>query len=467
MNPGAVPNACVFVPDTSRNADSFGYNARSEVTAASVLTNAYTYAYDFIGNHTTSSVDSVTTTYSANSLNQYTAISNLVLSCNSVYDLDGNLITNGVFSYTYDVENRLTAAYSNSVCVVSNAYDYMSRRVAKWTPSHTTTLVYDGWLPIAEIVATSTATTTNLFVWGKDLSGTPQGAGGVGGLVATHMNGAWYFPFYDANGNITAYVDEQGTVVAEYTYDAFGGIFAQSGSMGDTFHPRFSTKYFDAETGLYYYGMRFYLPDLHRWLTRDPIEEQGGLNLYAFCGNDGNQMDYLGLKKCRCTVESFELTVKGWTGSWPNFLGVYSKQLVVKFKLRLKAPATKADCVIEQYMLGTVERGGIQRDLFDVWEEDRPSWPTDPFWNPSSGWGISGGKWDRKGRVATWEDRPGFQGLTKKDFPVYYGGVGGVGKFQFITQVRDWDPARVVSELKWGLLIDYSTPKRGQFFFYL
>jgi RHS repeat-associated protein len=99
----------------------------------------------------------------------------------------------------------------------------------------------------------------------------------------------------DANGNITAYINEQGIVVASYAYDAFGDTVAQSGSMSDIFAHRFSTKYYDRETGLYYYGMRFYSPVLHRWLNRDPIEEDGGLNLYAFCGNDGvNRWDVLG-----------------------------------------------------------------------------------------------------------------------------------------------------------------------------
>ena len=228
---------------------------------------------------------------------------------------------------------------------------------------------------------------TNLNVWGKDLSDSMQGAGGVGGLLAVSMGGQYYFPCHDANGNITAYVDESGSVVAEYTYDAFGATIAQSGGLADTFVHRFSTKYYDTETGLYYYCYRFYSPELHRWLNRDPIEEEGGLNLYAFCGNDGNQVDLLGFQKCPCTVESFELTVKGWAGSWPNFLGVFSKQLVVKFKLKLKAPATKADCIIEQYMLGETKTKSSPHRQFETWEADRPSWPTDPFWNPSKGWG--------------------------------------------------------------------------------
>ena len=227
---------------TARNADTIGYNARSEVTAATILSNSFTYAYYDIGSHTASTANSVETTYTANNLNQYSEIS--VPSVPSVdnlsYDLDGNLLTRDVFSYSYDAENRMIAAYSNSVCVVSNAYDYMSRRVAKWTPSHTTTFVYDGWNVIAEHTHTQTHTLTNFYVWGKDLSGTTQGAGGVGGLLAVSMGGQYYFPCHDANGNITAYVNESGSVVAEYAYDAFGDTIAKSGSMADAFAHRFT-----------------------------------------------------------------------------------------------------------------------------------------------------------------------------------------------------------------------------------
>ena len=71
-----------------------------------------------------------------------------------------------------------------------------------------------------------------------------------------------------------------------YTYDAFGRTVSQSGPLADVFRHRFSTKYHDAETHLYYYGYRFYAPALMRWLNRDPIGEQGGANLYGFCGNN-------------------------------------------------------------------------------------------------------------------------------------------------------------------------------------
>jgi RHS repeat-associated protein len=168
-----------------------------------------------------------------------------------------------------------------------------------WTVAESRTFLHDGWNMIREIQHSnipSFHSSTNSYVWGLDLSGSLQGAGGVGGLLAVSMSGQYYFPCHDANGNITAYVNESGSVVAEYAYDAFGGLLAQTGSMADAFRFRFSTKYFDAETDLYYYGYRFYSPELRRWLNRDPIEEEGGLNLYRFCHNNAlNAVDLFGL----------------------------------------------------------------------------------------------------------------------------------------------------------------------------
>jgi RHS repeat-associated protein len=61
------------------------------------------------------------------------------------------------------------------------------------------------------------------------------------------------------------------------------------------FNYRFSTKPLDAETGLYYYGYRFYDPVTGRWPSRDRIGEKGGVNLYGFVGNDGVvYVDFLG-----------------------------------------------------------------------------------------------------------------------------------------------------------------------------
>ena len=107
------------------------------------------------------------------------------------------------------------------------------------------------------------------------------GAGGVGGLVAVSVDGDFYFPGYDNNGNVIGYWDESGSIVAEYAYDAFGKTIASSGSMASIFPHCSSTKYYDAETDLYYYGYRYYSPSLGRWISRDPIQEDAPAPLRA------------------------------------------------------------------------------------------------------------------------------------------------------------------------------------------
>jgi RHS repeat-associated protein len=103
------------------------------------------------------------------------------------------------------------------------------------------------------------------------------------------------FYAYDANGNVTDLVGTNGTGLAHYEYDPFGNPFVATGALAAANPFRFSTKYTDDETGLVYYGYRYYSPSLGSWLSRDPIVEEGGLNLYGFVGNDpvGN-VDYLG-----------------------------------------------------------------------------------------------------------------------------------------------------------------------------
>ena len=192
--------------------------------------------------------------------------------------------------------------------VVANQYDYRGRRIRKTTPTTETTFVYDGWNLILETTSAISGATTNVteiqYFWGADLSESLQGAGGVGGLLAVSVNGSFYFPAYDNNGNVTKYIDESGDFVAAYEYDAFGRLISQSGPLCGFFRIRFSPKYHDAETGLYYYGYRFYSPSLMRWLNRDPIAEDGGLNLYGFCGNNAVSFyDALGL--CRLLYHKF------------------------------------------------------------------------------------------------------------------------------------------------------------------
>lgn len=170
--------------------------------------------------------------------------------------------------------------------------------------------------------STTTLELTRSYAWGLDLSGSEQGAGGVGGLLLVKTGATLVAPSYDGNGNVTAYLNAQtGALLAVYDYDAFGRVLVKDDSGlpgGDGSLPfQFSTKYTDRETGLSYYGYRYYSAELGRWLNRDPLGDHAFLKerlkrvpnsirerlikegvsmLYLFVGNDSvNYRDWLGL----------------------------------------------------------------------------------------------------------------------------------------------------------------------------
>ena len=251
------------------------------------------YQYDWQANRLLSTNGSGSVVYAPNALNQYAEVGGVA----PTYDLEGNRLSiPGRMAMAYDTKNQMTFC-SNASYRVWNTYDHLGRRIAKRARAGTYTnydysYLYDGWNMIAEIFSSGSA---RHYLWGLDLSGTEQGAGGVGGLLGFTLGTTWLIPLYDANGNITGYVSSSvGRVTKQFEYDAYGNITYQNGGI-NIFRYRFSTKFQDTETGLYYYGRRFYDPIWGRWINRDPIWEDGGLNLYAFCENDGvNGMDALG-----------------------------------------------------------------------------------------------------------------------------------------------------------------------------
>jgi RHS repeat-associated protein len=209
------------------------------------------------------------------------------------YDADGNQLSDGRFNYTWDAENRLISAASlagaPAASMSSNvfAYDYMGRRIQKvvstwntasnaYVVSYTNKFVYDGWNVVAILDGSNNVLYT--CTWGTDMSGSMQGAGGVGGLlsitVCAGSNAGTYFCCYDGNGNIVALVNAAtGAVAANYEYGPFGELIRATGPMAKLNPFMFSTKFYDWESGLYYYGYRYYNPSTGRWLSRDPIEE--------------------------------------------------------------------------------------------------------------------------------------------------------------------------------------------------
>jgi len=173
-------------------------------------------------------------------------------------------------------------------------YDAQGRRIRKrvWnntggtgSPTLERRYVYDGWNVLVELDGTNGVVQS--YVWGLDLSGSLQGAGGVGGLVAVRSTGSpARFAVFDGNGNVMALVNgATGQIDAQYEYGPFGEVLRASGPVAKANPFRFSTKYQDDETEFLYYGYRYYDARNGRWVNRDPLGETGGANLYGFVGN--------------------------------------------------------------------------------------------------------------------------------------------------------------------------------------
>jgi RHS repeat-associated protein len=134
--------------------------------------------------------------------------------------------------------------------------------------------LYNGWNLLAEL--NSTNGVTHSYIWGSDLSGTPHGAGGIGGFLAfTDISSTVtrHFACYDGSGNIIALVKLDGSTSAQYEYGPFGEIVRASGAIALSNPFRFSTKFADDESNLIYYGSRYLTPTTGCWPNRDPIAE--------------------------------------------------------------------------------------------------------------------------------------------------------------------------------------------------
>jgi RHS repeat-associated protein len=232
----------------------------------------------------------------------------------------GNLTGDSRWLYDWDAENRLISMETTSTAVAAGVpkqrleftYDSESRRVRKvrkgwvsnaWVVQADLRFLYDGWNLVAELEPVVVTSATSLpayvrtYTWGKDVTGTEQGAGGVGGLLfvgrytkntGTNVLASTLAPMYDGNSNIEGYMkllvptastSAAATTAFKLEYDPFGRelmIEATSPETQATLPPfRFSTKYTDSETDLVYYGYRYYSPEMGRWLSRDPLGEEG------------------------------------------------------------------------------------------------------------------------------------------------------------------------------------------------
>lgn len=261
------------------------------------------------------------------------------------YDADGNLTSDGRCTYTWNGENQLVqvdlkSGLENLPSVAFEGtwvyeYDYIGRRVRKYrrtlqlenmmmsqgapegqmegpqTQSNfgeggeqglitdETKFFYDGWLLTLEV---SGYAAIRSYYYGLDLSGSTSGAAGIGGLLF-QLNGAatpgptntrWFC--HDPQGNVTSLRSvSDNTRIASLETGPYGDQAIADG-LADELKLRFSGKYRDGETGLAYFGHRYYSIQLGKWINNDPVGVSGGANLTAFVTNVPNHyLDPLGL----------------------------------------------------------------------------------------------------------------------------------------------------------------------------
>jgi len=221
--------------------------------------------------------------YTANNLNQYTAVGSVTPS----YDGNGNLAYDGSFNYCYDAESRLIAIIGGGTCasptstVAAYAYDAQGRRKSKTVGSITTIYVTDA--DNREVLEYN-GTTGAIGNWYSFSQGPDE--------VLNQLNvasGTRETMIPDIQGSIVANLDAGSGALTKAGYQAYG---ENPGLTSGTF--RFTGRRFDPETagsisepsGLYYYRARMYSPTLGRFMQTDPIGYRAGGNLYAYGGND-------------------------------------------------------------------------------------------------------------------------------------------------------------------------------------
>jgi RHS repeat-associated protein len=263
------------------------------------------WSYDALGNRTSNTVGSTTTTETANAQNEITSVSGATT---PTYDANGNMTTdqNGLH-YVYDAWNQLVAVKDSSGNTLETySYDGLGHSITNTVSGTTKDLYYSDQGQVLEEATGGQYTTryawspvyVNAMIFREtDTSGT--------GLTATGTSYQRLWPTQDANWNITAIVNDSGTVVERYAYDPFGAVTVMDAGYGSRSSSSFGWIYnyqgmrYDAVSGLDKADERWYSPTLGTWTTTDPsLYLAGDVNLYRFVGDDpGSHTDPSGLEE--------------------------------------------------------------------------------------------------------------------------------------------------------------------------
>lgn len=313
-----------------RGSQAFGYDNLDRLTSAShpLLATPQAFAYDPVGNRTTGgSVVNAGNQLTADATHSYQ------------YDDNGNLtrktlLTTGNFTaYTYDAENWLmkvedfVAGNPTPAFTSTYRYDGLGRRIEKVANGQTTRYIYDGEDILLEYDGSNT------------LQARYTHGPGIDEPVAVTKGGSTFFYHQDGLGSVTELTDSAGVVAKSYSYDAYGNIVDQTGTLDQPY--TYTGRELDSETGLYYYRARQYDATIGRFTSIDPMSlllrdrkeingysyvsgnpvvftDPEGLNIYGnYCGPGGagvitDDLDFICFHHDQCYL-GFDVTWKDRT----------------------------------------------------------------------------------------------------------------------------------------------------------
>ena len=224
----------------------------------------------------TNVVSVIATDYSANArTNKYQlVVTNNGLAESIAFDLNGN------------ETNVVTATSTNSY-----QFDAANRLVSITGPTNQSVFTYDGLGRRVQIIEKTNgmAYATNKFIWNgtalseqRDLTGAAVVKRFFG--EGEQIFGVNYFFTRDHLGSVREVLNTAGVMQARYDYDAYGRMTVITGTFAADFG--YAGMYFHAPSGFNLTLYRAYNPDLGRWLSRDPLQEKAGLNLYSYVMNN-------------------------------------------------------------------------------------------------------------------------------------------------------------------------------------